>query len=302
MTVNIALIGCGYWGGRAWYPTIRKSKYGLKYLVERGTPKIDKVADDVIWIKNIKELPDDVTHAVVATQAESHLEITEFLHKKRNIPLKNILVEKPCGTNRAEAIELMGVTPGFVFLYDPKYQYIKSALDIVGEPFLFRSVRASMGPKIRTDVCIIEDYMYHDLYLYLDLFGNNILNILADGCHRFLGYPISEASVTIQSRVLTANMFSSWWYPTKERRIVIVGTAGSFIYEENKLTHYASYYGKWPDYHLHQGTEAEITVKTDKSNLELQLEAFVEDKLPFARALMPATWKLIEKIKEKLEE
>ena len=161
--IRILLVGCGYWG-KNWYKTIKNSKYTLVGVVD-PSPIIDV---DVPLFNSINDVNIKYTHVILAVNAKLHSKIINQL----SIPQENILVEKPCGVNINDAKLIRNSFPGYIFLYSDEYQYIKNNLSKIGKPLYWKSIRASMGPRIRTDVSILEDYMIHDLYMYLDLFKN----------------------------------------------------------------------------------------------------------------------------------
>ena len=78
------------------------------------------------------------------------------------------MVEKPCSIHLSHAYEMQDCYPGYLQLHSPAYQYIKNHIGDIGDPQLYRSTRASMGPRVRTDLSIVEDYMVHDIYLFMD--------------------------------------------------------------------------------------------------------------------------------------
>ena len=114
---KVLLIGCGYWG-KNWYNTIKTSSYELVGVVDPN-PIINV---DVPLFNTVEEVNVDYTHAIVATNAELHLDI------KNKLNCKNILIEKPCKTDLTR-IKLLDCFPGYIFLSSPQFKYIKELLD-----------------------------------------------------------------------------------------------------------------------------------------------------------------------------
>lgn len=274
---KILLIGCGYWG-KNWYKTIKNSKYNLVGVVD-PSPVIDV---DVPLFSDISEVNTNYTHAIIALNANLHSKIV----KQLNIPQENILVEKPCGINIKDAELIKNTFPGYIFLYSDEYQYIKNNLSKIGKPQYWKSIRASMGPKVRSDVSILEDYMIHDLYLYRDLFGE--CKIHNKYWSKEFSPPIKHSSLHLELKgKIPGYFYSSWNYPIKERKIIIKGDKGSFIWENDELyfdsTHYI-------DNEVIEGTCEKIET-TFKSNLDLELEFFILDNKPNVNIL--DIWSLI---------
>jgi len=273
---KILLIGCGYWG-KNWYKTIMSSPYELAGVVDPN-PVIDV---SVPLFKTIKEVNIEYTHVIIATNAELH----SSLKNQLNIPDSNILIEKPCGiSNRTE---FNSCFPGYIFLSSPQYKFIKETLDqnILGKILYSRFERASMGPRIRTDVSIIEDYAIHDLYLYQSLFTPEKINIIGGSLLNSFNDPIKHDTLflDVSSDEHVTTFFSSWRYPSKTRKIEIIGENGSIIWENDNVYIHSSHYKKIDGldqnrnvgYELIETQPQEVLLDLSRSNLHLQLDDFI---------------------------
>lgn len=300
--IKILLVGVGYWG-KNWYKTIRNSPYKLVGVVDPfPTIQIDSDVKLFSSLNDVENSGIDYTHAIVATPAAFHSESVIGL----DLPPENILVEKPCGLSKEEVIKMGNVYPGFLFLHSPQYKKIKENFSMIGTPLTFHTKRCSMGPRIRTDVSIIEDYLIHDLYMFMDLFDHENIEGAKLLRNNFKS-PIlpSEISLFLEKDSLMVNMFSSWWYPLKERKMVIIGTDGSFIWENDDLWFSNSFYKEIEGkdqfgnigYELNDISLNQLSIDKSVSNLELELEAFVKKERPFSTDLQSKVWNLIEKIK-----
>lgn len=275
--VKILLIGCGYWG-KNWYNTILSSPHELIGVVDPH-PVIEV---KVPLFSSIEEVNIDYTHAIIATNAESHFNLKNQL----KCPNKNILIEKPCGMSEIRD-QLSECFPGYIFLSSPQFKYIKHILDNnkLGDIIYSRFERASMGPRIRTDVSIIEDYAIHDLYLYQALFEYNSVTIDNVTLLNSFNSPIKPDTLflTLSYKKHIATFFSSWRYPIKTRKIEIIGKKGSLIWENEDVFLYSSYYNKIKGvdnnrnigYELIENPKQKIELNQIKSNLYLQLDDFI---------------------------
>ena len=285
--IKILLIGCGHWG-RNWYRTIIGSQYKLVGVVDPN-PKIELA---VPKFNNIEEVNVDYTHVIIATNAEFHTKIFEL----SNLPPERILIEKPCGVNIHDAHKLKDAFPGYIFLYSDEFQYIKNNLSRIGKPHYWKSIRASMGPRVRSDVSIIEDYMIHDLYMFLDLFGSSFIKQL--NLTKEFDSPVLQSSCNLHlytNKNIRGDFYSSWIYPDKERKIVISGNKGSFIWEGDNLYFDSTY---WEGNQVVLGSR-ELIPSSSKSNLELELDFFILGNKPNINILK--TWELLTQIKNKYE-
>ena len=285
--IKILLIGCGHWG-RNWYRTVIGSQYKLVGVVDPN-PKIELA---VPKFNNIEEVNVDYTHVIIATNAEFHSKIFEL----SNLPPERILIEKPCGVNIHDAHKLKDAFPGYIFLYSDEFQYIKNNLSRIGKPHYWKSIRASMGPRVRSDVSIIEDYMIHDLYMFLDLFGSSFIKQL--NLTKEFDSPVLQSSCNLHlytNKNIRGDFYSSWIYPDKERKIVISGNKGSFIWEGDNLYFDSTY---WEGNQVVLGSR-ELIPSSSKSNLELELDFFILGNKPNINILK--TWELLTQIKNKYE-
>ena len=283
---KILLIGCGYWG-KNWYKTIMNSKYELVGVVD-PSPLIDI---DVPLFDDIEKVNIEYTHIIVATNAKLHKDLA-----KLDINPKNILIEKPCGTSIDDAYLLRETFPGYIFLYSDEYNYIKKNLSKIGKPLYWKSIRASMGPRVRSDVSIIEDYLIHDLYMFLDLFGTSFISDVK--VSNEFKPPIKSSSCNLSlftNDGIRGDFYSSWIYPDKERKIVIVGDEGSFIWE-GEILYYDS--TNWIGDKVEEGYREIIEPLVFKSNLELELEFFILGQRPSVNCV--DVWSLLTQIKNKL--
>ena len=284
-TIKILLVGCGYWG-KNWYKTIMNSKYELVGVVD-PSPIIDV---DVPLFKSMDDVDIKYTHIIVATNAELHKDFAKYDNVK-------VLIEKPCGTNIDEARYLHWTFPGYIFLYSNEYNYIKNNLNKIGKPLYWKSIRASMGPRVRSDVSIIEDYMIHDLYMFLDLFGTSFISDIK--VNNEFKPPIQSSSCNLSlftNNGVRGDFYSSWIYPDKERKIVIVGDEGSFIWEGESLYYDST---KWvKNKTVEIGYREIIEPIVSKSNLELELDFFILGERPNVNCV--DVWSLLTQIKNKL--
>lgn len=286
---KVVLIGCGYWG-KNWYNTLKKLPDVEIVAVVDPKPAIE-VENQYEDLASFDGACLEYSHAIIAAQAEFHRVYVKYF--KAKLGGQNVLVEKPCGLLSDPREHYYDCFPGFLFLSTPHYKRIKSMLKekMLGDILYSHFWRASMGPRIRTDVSIVEDYMIHDLYIFQDLFGYRSKELYAVvNAEKQLGEEIKPSTATIeiynQSNKHEATFFSSWIYPIKERKIVIVGTEGSILWEGDKLyftrSHYSKIEGK--DKYGNQGWELkeyplnDITPEEKRSTLELEFEDFIKQE------------------------
>ena len=293
--IKILLVGCGYWG-KNWYNTIKNSSCELVGVVDPN-PILDV---DVPLFDNINSVNVDYSHIILSVPPKH----VNKIFKDIKIESSKILIEKPCGVSKKDVKKLGEFYPGFIFLNSPHYQYIKKNINKIGKPLFFNSSRASMGPRIRTDVSILEDYLIHDLYIFMGLFGKEISieNVFMSNT---FNNPIKSDTINLNLKCgnIRADMFSSWWFPQKTRKLFIIGDKGSFIWEDDSLRFYNGYYkeidgmdkNRNDGYELIDSLTEPLIYTSQKSNLELELDNFINNKKLDVTAL--DVWDLIERIK-----
>lgn len=301
--IKILLVGKGYWGN-IWYKTIFKKN--IDFVV---VDKILKTSIDTNGIKNFELLEDalnaeEFTHAIIASPSENHLEIFKQINIK--IPEDRILIEKPCGSSIEDFKDNVEFFPGYLFLYSEPFKYIRENISMIGDPIMYRSTRASMGPQPRTDISVVADYLIHDLYIFAELFGYDDIEILSSHPQKHFDHSVKADTISLQlkNKNIFADMFSSWWYPTKHREVIITGKSGTFLWINDTLRYYKNSYKETKNidrngnirYDLFHSDARDI-ILTEKLTVDSELEHFLNrDRF---KIHSNQVWKLINKIENK---
>jgi predicted dehydrogenase len=190
MTVNVALVGLGYWGPNlarniaildgARLHTLcdaqdRLERHGRQYPGTRTTTDFETVLAD-----------DEVDAIVLATPVVSHFELA----KRAMEAGKHVMVEKPLARTSAECIELVeladraGLTlmVGHVFLYNAAVRRMKDYIDSgeLGDVHYVYSQRLNLG-QVRHDVNALWNFAPHDLSILMYWLGNGPERVIARG-------------------------------------------------------------------------------------------------------------------------
>jgi predicted dehydrogenase len=159
-----------------------------------------------------------------------------------------------------------------------------------------------MGPRIRTDVSIIEDYAIHDLYIYQALFNPEQYEVVGS-LEKTFSKDIQPDTLflTIKSNH-TATFFSSWRHYKKTRKIEICCEKGTIIWEDDDVyvnsNHYKEIDGfdkfRNDGYELVEGSTEEILFTNCKTNLHLQLDDFISgvDRTQIMKDMEYFIWKI----------
>ena len=251
--INVAQIGCGYWGPNLLRNLVANKRCNLKTIVEISLERRDYVKalyPSIIVTDNIQQALDDesIDALVIATPVTFHYDQSIKALQSG----KNILVEKPMATT-IEEVDQIGILAeqnnlvamaGHTFLYNSAVRYVKKLIDggDLGDIRYIYSQRLNLG-RIRSDVDALWNFAPHDVsiiqYWLEDLKPVNISrkgmdyiqNGVADVVFMNIEYP---------NRVI-ANIHVSWLDPHKIRKMTVVGSEKMVVYDdisENKVNIY----------------------------------------------------------------
>jgi predicted dehydrogenase len=243
--VGIAILGLGRWGSHwlrnfATHPAAR--------VVAIADPQAENLA------RARQSLPDYAGHCstdwqvaiaqpgveavVVVTPAITHFElITTALELGLHV-----LVEKPITVTMTEAriaCELadrqqLVLMVDHTYRFNPAIQRGRSAVQAgnLGELRYAYGTRSHLGP-VRQDVDVMWDLAIHDLVILNHWLGQAPISVRAKG----QGWLQSGLADTVWAELsypsgLQATMHWSWTNPDKQRRLGLVGSQGTLIFDE----------------------------------------------------------------------
>ena len=258
MSLNVAVIGNGYWGKNL----VRNFfELGALRTVCDDSPLVEANVRDkypkLAFCRDYAEvLADDGVHAVVlATPAALHFDMA-----KRALQAgKDVFVEKPLALSAAEGSELVELAAtnrrilmvGHILQYHPAVRKLKELIDdgLLGRIEYVYSNRLNIG-KIRTEENILWSFAPHDISVMLGLLDEEPESVTCEG-----GYYLSNrvADVTLSQFAFAsgvrAHIFVSWLHPFKEQRLIVVGSEKMAVFDDtasDKLVLY-SHRVEWKD-------------------------------------------------------
>lgn len=189
-----------------------------------------------------KLLEDPIPAVVIATPANSHYPIA----REALLAGKDVLVEKPITLTAAEAEELVALAQargrilmvGHLLLFQPAIQWIKGYLDRgeLGQVFSLHQERLNLG-RARSVENALWSLGVHDVAVLLYLMGEVPCHVEATG-QRIL-QPEIEDDVYLHLHFpggAKGHLHTSWLWPQKRRRLVVIGAAGMLTYDEADQT------------------------------------------------------------------
>lgn len=285
--VNVAVIGCGYWGKNL----VRNfHQLGALRLVcdvtETGRTTAALIAPTV-------RIVDDVTHVildpavqgiVIATPAETHFELA----KQALLAGKDVFVEKPLALRAEHGAELVQLAEkyrrilmvGHVLEYHPGILTLRRLVEQgeLGKVRYIYSNRLSLG-KVRREENILWSFAPHDIAIILRLLGSMPFEVMACG-GSYVQPNIADVTVThlLFDNGVRAHIHVSWLHPFKEQRLVVIGSRKMASFDDvNKQLVVYDQRVEWQEGQPIpvRGVGVEVPYPTDEP-LRLECEAFLQ--------------------------
>lgn len=238
LKLNIAVIGCGYWGKNL----VRNiDQLGvLKYICDVNFAGAHQMAKDYgIEPKSYDDiLKSDVDGVVIAAPAEQH-----YVLAKAALNMdKHVFVEKPLSLKVEEAQELCALANkqnktlmvGHLLQYHPAFLKLKELVreGKLGKLQYVYSNRLNLG-KFRNEENILWSFAPHDLSMILSLAGDLPETVFAIGSahlNRHI-HDVTTTHLTFKNGI-QAHVFVSWLHPFKEQKLVVVGDRGMAVFDD----------------------------------------------------------------------
>jgi len=244
--VNIALIGCGYWGLNYVRIFNEIEDSNLLYVADVDYGKLTKLAKNssIKITKDYKGILEDdkVDAVVISTPSTTHYEIA----KNCLLRDKHVLIEKPITISSKEAEELIRIADskkkvlmvGHTFLFNPAVQKLKEYIKdgTLGDVYYISLVRTGLGP-VRNDVNAMWDLAPHDVSILNYLLDSTPSRISALG-GSYIRDNIEDVvfmNLIFKSKIL-ANIHASWLNPHKVREVTVVGSKKMAVFDDVTAT------------------------------------------------------------------
>lgn len=261
MTVNLAVVGAGYWGPNLIRNFAGLEECRLQVVCDLNETRLASIAErfGVHTTAKLEEVlaDPDLQGVAVATPAESHAAIVAACLKAG----KHVFVEKPLAACSREAEALVDLARerrlilmvGHLFLYDTAISRLLELIrqGAIGQIRYAHGIRTSMAGTARLDTNIIWDALIHDAYISPALFGRAPRRVLAVG-QGYLSPELEDVafvSFDFGDGAL-AQVYVSWYALEKARKITVIGSEAILHYDdlaESRLTLYGRRYEQGTD-------------------------------------------------------
>lgn len=265
--INIAQIGCGYWGPNLLrtfnnidscklISVLELSEERRKY-VNKNYPNISCSANE-----SLEKILNDGTIDAVVIASPAHLHFEQA--KQCLLAGKHVLVEKPMATKISEVIELQHISnqeglvlmSGHTFIYNDAVRFIKNEFDQgnLGNILYISTQRLNLG-KVRSDVDALWNFAPHDVSIVQYLLDNQQPKHISSSGMDFIQKGIDDVVfLNLRYEKTLVNIHVSWLDPLKTRKVIVVGSKKMIVYDDvadDKITVYDKGIDKFSELNQH---------------------------------------------------
>lgn len=228
---TLAILGVGNWG-RNYIKAIEAiPDANLKYLCLKKKKALDGFANKFIKVYDYKDLLKfkDIDGIIIATPSITHYELARFFLSRSY----NLLIEKPFTTSYKDAEDLKKiyqrtkavVMVGHIYLYNAAYLKFKEFIKKVGEIRYLDFEGCDFGPFPK-DSSALWEWAPHDVSMCLDILSELPLSVSAWAVGKDMVY------ARLKFKNTQAFMKFGWLSPVKKRKVIIVGSKNSIIFDD----------------------------------------------------------------------
>jgi len=268
--LNIAIVGCGYWGPNLIRNFNVLSDCKVKLVCDTDADRLAHMKMLYPHVETALEFDHVVNTAeidavAIATPTRLHYEMA----KKTLRAGKHTFVEKPMTssvTGAKELIELAGekkltLMVGHTFVYSSAVRKIKEIVDSgeLGEILYISSRRLNLG-LFQKNINVAWDLAPHDISIILYILNEAPVSVNCQGKAHVHPKVEDVTNMTLNFRNGSlATIQSSWLDPNKVRETTFVGQKGMLVYDDlqtseklkiyDKRIEIPPYYDTFADFH-----------------------------------------------------
>jgi predicted dehydrogenase len=243
MTVNVALVGLGYWGPNLARNLVVARGGRLHTLCDARPEQLSRfsgqypsaaTSSDIATVLSDSE----VDAVVLATPIEAHYALARLALEAG----KHVFVEKPLAATAAECESLIAIADerhltlmvGHVFIYNSAVrkvrEYIRSGE--LGKILYIYSQRLNLG-QVRHDANALWNFGPHDLSIIGYWLDGDPVHVVARGFDYLQPGIEDVVFMTLDyPHGVGANVHLSWLDPAKVRRMTVVGSEKMVVYDD----------------------------------------------------------------------
>jgi len=267
--VNIAVIGCGYWGPNLIRNFNSLSDCKVKMVCDVKADRLGHIKNLYPEVKTTSKFDDiisdkEIDAIAIATPVCFHYSVA----KKSLQASKHTFVEKPMASSVEECEELMELAEnqkltlmvGYTFIYSTPVRKIKEIVESgeLGEIQYISSRRLNLG-LFQKDINVAWDLAPHDISIILYVLNEAPISVNCQGKAHIRPGIEDVINMTLSfNNGAFALIQSSWLDPNKIRDMTFVGTKKMLVYDDMQPIEKIKIYDKRVKVPPHYDTFAEF--------------------------------------------
>jgi len=245
VTVNVALVGHGYWGPNLLRNYVELPGTWVNWVCDADEKALKRAHNRYPAIPITTDYGEvladaDVDAVLIATPISTHFQLAQEALEAG----KHVFVEKPLAASSEACRQLVeladdrGLTlmVGHTFVFSPPVRKVKELLDDgeLGEVRFISSSRVNLGLH-QKDVSVIWDLASHDFSILYYWLGEEAETVSGVGraCVNPQIPDVAFLNLTFPSGVV-ASLDVAWLSPVKLRRTIIVGSRKMLLYDDTE--------------------------------------------------------------------
>lgn len=240
--LNVAVVGCGYWGAKHVRVLSTLSGVARVAIVDpdpRARSALAAAFPTIEAQADLRAVLDRVDAVIVATPPQAHAEVASIALAAG----KHVLIEKPLATNIADARSLVAeatareliLMVGHTFEFNPAVRELRRRMDSgeLGEIQYIHSARLNLG-LFRSDVNVVWDLAPHDISIMNYLLRSTPTTVRAWGSANVAPDVADLAYFQLEygDRGVVGYGHVSWLDPRKVRQVTVVGSRKMALYDD----------------------------------------------------------------------
>ena len=319
MKLRVAVLGVGRWGVHFVRNFVRHPQTELVALVDHHPDRLaycqQKFALESNKVTLANELsavqqPDKIDAVVVATPASTHYALIKYALEQGY----HVLAEKPLTLNPTECVELTKLAEAkqlqllvdHTYLFHPAVQKGREVMATgkLGQLRYGYATRTHLGP-VRQDVDALWDLAIHDLAIFNHWLEETPIRVQAEG--KTWLQPERNMVITSQSGLadlvwltlfypsgFQAHIHLCWLNPDKQRRLCVVGSQGSLIFDEMSsdapLTLQQGYFEQQQEKFIPVGQSRQVIPIESAEPLFQVCDRFIQNIYTGAKSSLSSGW------------
>ncbi len=241
--INIAVVGCGYWGPNLIRNFHQNNQAHLKWLCDLSQDRLNAMKamyHEADISTDYNEVLKDETVDAVVIALPVHLHYT--MAKQALEAGKHVMVEKPMASTAAECRELNALAAekkltlmvGHTFVYSAPIRKIKEIVDSgdLGQILYVSSRRLNLG-LYQKDINVAWDLAPHDLSILFYVLGDRATSVNCVGAANVTPGIEDVTNLTVHMQHHGFAMIqSSWLDPIKVRELTLVGNKRMLVFND----------------------------------------------------------------------